>query len=84
MIDEETGLCPLGMPEILGENRLAVEIWGDMNTLGWPVVRDLYVLELTPAQRGDLLVKLRVMADEAAAIQRDRIEEQRREAERSR
>ena len=74
-VDPLTGLCPLGMPVLLAENMLATEIWGDVNLFGWPMTRDLHDLELTPVARGDLLTKLRVLADEAATIQREKYEQ---------
>lgn len=68
------------MPEVHPENILAIEVYGDMVAMGWEVARDLHDLRLTPAERGDLLSKLRVLHDEAYAISKERRKIAEREA----
>jgi hypothetical protein len=65
---DENGACSLGLVPLDPSNRLAVELWGDANLLGWEMARDLHDLTLTAKERGDLLARVRVIADEVQAI----------------
>ncbi len=69
---DDDGACILGIVPLHHSNLRAAEIWSDMNLFGWEVVRDLHDLELNPIGRGALLMRLRILADEAAIIQKEK------------
>lgn len=80
-MDPATGCCDLGMPKLYNSNLRAVEIWSDINLFGWEFTRDVHDLELTPEARGDLLIKIRTLADEAAKLQKERVDQARAKSE---
>ena len=67
------GTCIYGYTELMPENVLVLELWGDLQAIGdraW----DLHNIELDEYDAGEILVKLRVLAGERAAIERARAE----------
>jgi hypothetical protein len=68
----------LGFPELAPQNVDALELWGDINLIGWDAAIALRDLVLNDYDRGLLLVKLRVIATTTVEWQ----EARRREAER--
>lgn len=68
------GTCCFGMPEMLPENRLALDLYADIKAFGWEAASELHGLEMTPYDRGDLLMKLRVIAAEIAIIEREKMQ----------
>lgn len=80
--DEEGGIvdgrCQWGYPPLLPENIQAWVLWSDINLIGPEFAWGLRSIVLTDYERGDLLLKLRVLAAEAKKIERERLEEIRR------
>ncbi len=53
-------------------SQLAIEIWGDYRSLGEQLAWTLHDLELRPYDRGELLTRLRTIADTQAEIEREK------------
>jgi hypothetical protein len=58
------GTCQYGYPELTPADAAALEVWSDIRSLGAEAAMALNRLELTDLERGDLLVRLRVLAAE--------------------
>lgn len=70
MLDD--GTCTYGYPDLLPENVLAWELWLDIGLLGWDTAEGLRDVDLTPCERGDLLMKIRALSSEAAKIAKEK------------
>ncbi len=60
---------------MMAENIEAWNLWTDTNLLGVEFSVGLRNLELNDFERGDLLVKLRILASEAARIQGEKMKQ---------
>lgn len=70
------GLCMFGYPALLAENVDAIDVWSDIQGLGGDVALALHDLELSDYDRGELLVNLRVIADEVEQYKKRKRAEQ--------
>jgi hypothetical protein len=68
------GTCQFGMPEVARENVFAVQVFSDINLMGFEAAMALNARELTDWERGDLVMKLRVLFAEGREIEREKIE----------
>lgn len=69
----DDGTCQFGMPEVVPENMQALSLYSDMMAFGWSATAALNDLDLSPEERGSLLVKMRVIASEQAAIDKEKL-----------
>ena len=58
------GTCQFGMPALLPLNRLALQLYSDVQIVGWDSVVYLHDLDLDKSLARELLLRLRVIADE--------------------
>ena len=70
----DDGTCQWGIPHLVPENVEAVQLWSDINLMGWDVATGLRDWELSPRARDEMLVKLRVLAGETRAIEVEKLE----------
>ena len=69
------GTCRFGMPSLMPENRMAVRFFSDINSLGELTTLTLWDIEITDHERGDLLMKLRVLKDEVNKVTKAKLKD---------
>lgn len=57
----------------MAENRLAVDVFSDLKSIGWEATAALNRLDLTDYARGDLLMKLRTLSSIVSEIEREKM-----------
>lgn len=68
------GTCQFGMPAVTPENKSALAIYGDIKSLGWEAAVVLNGIAMTDYELGDLLLRLRTICCEVAAIEREKMQ----------
>lgn len=69
----DDGTCQWGFPALLPENVAAVDLFADINLLGWDAATGLREWALDRSQRDELLAKLRVLAATVKEIEAERL-----------
>jgi len=73
----EDGTCQWGFPELLPENVEAVDLFADINVLGWDAATGLRDWSLDRCERDTLLAKLRTLASESREIENEKLKKAR-------
>lgn len=75
MFEDDLGLrtCQYGYCDIDELSQLAIEVWVDFKGLGDKLAESLQEARVTSFERGELLVRLRVLADTQAQVEADRM-----------